>query len=422
MIQWLIRSDFKFTSKSCFGHTFSEERNAMGEMTLQEKFQHAAGIICRQGLVPFPVSPTAVAIVQRVVGEVEEELDLIQAFSEKPSQTMAQLTESSGLPAEKAGALADSLAQKGLVFNQPNSRGVMVYRLLPLMMIGVMEYKFMGPLTGSHEEKELARLFEKMLADLREQTQGNYDALKPFFEAAPAIDRTVPAGCTADGAAIRVIPVEKSVDAGDEFILPSQTVEEIIAKFDDIAVGYCFCRQRRNLLGEPCRTQAPVQNCFTFGKSARHTVAQGFAKPVTRAEALAILKEAEEAGLVHKAFHPGARESALETSICNCCKDCCDTFRLWRDGTLPLVNATYHLALIDHDDCTGCGTCVDWCPTDAITLNEDGLAQRDENACLGCGVCARFCPEEAISLQEGLRKVFVLPPRLRNEQEASEGS
>ena len=390
----------------------------MTETPLQEKFERAAGVICRQGMVPFPVSPTAVAIIQRVVGEAEDELDLIHAFRDKPSQTLAQLTEASGFPAEKAGALADSLAQKGLVFNQPNSRGVMVYRLLPLMMIGLMEYKFMGKLNGSDEEKELARLFEKMMADLREQTQGNYDALLPFFKAAPAIDRTVPGGRTTEGGPIRVIPVDKPIDANEEFVLPSQTVEEIIEKFDDIAVGHCFCRQRRSLLGEPCRTQAPVVNCFTFGKSARHTVAQGFAKAVTREEALAILKEAEQAGLIHKAFHPGARESAEETSICNCCKDCCDTLRLWRDGTLPMVNSTYHLAVIDHGACTGCGTCVDWCPTDAIALSEEGLAVRDESACLGCGVCARFCPEAAISLKEGLRKVFILPPRLRSGQEA----
>jgi len=44
---------------------------------------------------------------------------------------------------------------------------------------------------------------------------------------------------------------------------------------------------------------------------------------------------------------------------------------------------------------------------------EKDLARSDENACLGCGICSRFCPEEAISLQEGLRRVFVLPPRLR---------
>ena len=390
----------------------------MSEISMQEKIERAAGVICRQGLVPFPVSPTAVAIIRKAVGEAEDELDLIHAFREKPSQTPEQLAASSGFPEEKAAALADSLARKGLVFNQPNSKGIMVYRLLPLMMVGLMEYKFMGPLTGSEEEKELAGLFEKMLADLREQTQDNYDDLRPFFKAAPPIDRTVPAGSTAEGRAIRVIPVDKPIETGEEYVLPSQTVEEIIAKFDDIAVGYCFCRQRRKLLGEPCATGAPLRNCFTFGKSARHTVAQGFAQPVTRDEALAILKEAEQAGLVHKAFHPGARESALETSICNCCKDCCDTFRLWRDGALPLINATYHLAVIDADSCSGCGTCLDACPTDAIALEEEGLAVRDEASCLGCGVCARFCPEEAISLREGLRRVFVLPPRLRGGREA----
>jgi Pyruvate/2-oxoacid:ferredoxin oxidoreductase delta subunit len=207
--------------------------------------------------------------------------------------------------------------------------------------------------------------------------------------------------------------VEKAVEISDEFILPSQTVDTIIDKFDDIAVGYCFCRQRRSLLGDPCDTHAPTLNCFTFGKSARHTAAQGFAKMVTREEAKRIMQEAEQAGLVHKAFHPHSRENKPETSICNCCKDCCDTLELWRSGTLPLINSTYYLSVIDQDACTGCGTCVEKCPTDAIALNDDGVAERDEKACFGCGVCSRFCPEEAIALQEGLRRVFIMPPRLR---------
>ncbi len=126
------------------------------------------------------------------------------------------------------------------------------------------------------------------------------------------------------------------------------------------------------------------------------------------------MAEAAQAGLIHKAFHPGSRETSPETSICNCCKDCCDTLGLWRKGTLPMINSTYHLAVIDQQSCNGCGTCVEWCPTDAIALNEEGLAQREESACLGCGVCSRFCPEEAISLQEGLRRVFIMPPRLRS--------
>ncbi len=386
----------------------------MTQISMEEKFKRAAGVICKQGMVAFPLSETAIAIVVAVVGKNEEELDLIYAFREKPSQTTDQLVESSGFAAQKVEQLATSLAKKGLVFNQPSSAGIMIYRLLPLMLVGVMEYKFMVELTGSPEEKDLARLFEKLLKELRDQIQENFDALLPLFDKSPAVDRTVPTRSTEEGTPIKIIPVDKALEVPEEFVLPSQTVEDIINKFDDIAVGYCFCRQRRSLLGDPCSTAAPTLNCFTFGKSARHTAAQGFAKKITKEEALKIMKEAEKAGLIHKAFHPGSRESSPETSICNCCKDCCDTFQLWSSGTFPLINSTYHLSVIDEAACTGCGTCVEWCPTDAIVLNEEGLAQRDENACLGCGVCSRFCPEEAISLQEGLRRVFIMPPQLRS--------
>jgi Pyruvate/2-oxoacid:ferredoxin oxidoreductase delta subunit/DNA-binding MarR family transcriptional regulator len=390
-----------------------KEDNFMVQPTVQEKLKKATGVVCKQGMVQFPVSDTAVAIIVSVVGENEAELDLICAFDQKPSQTLEQLAESSGLSREKIEQSATSLAQKGLIFNQPNSAGVMIYRLLPLMLVGLMEYKFMVELTRSQEEKRLAGLFEKLLEELKDQIQDNFDTISPLFSSSPAVDRTVPNRLTEDGKPIKIIPVDKALDVSEEFVLPSQTVEEIINKFDDIAVGYCFCRQRRSLLGDDCSTQAPTLNCFTFGKSARHTAAQGFAKKVTKQEAFKIMREAAQAGLIHKAFHPGSRESSPETSICNCCKDCCDTLGLWRRGTLPLINSTYHLSVIDPQACSGCGTCVDWCPTDAIALNDDGIAQREESACLGCGVCSRFCPEEAISLKEGLRRVFIMPPRLR---------
>lgn len=385
----------------------------MTKISMDEKFKRAAGVICRQGMVQFPVSDTAVAIVKAVVGENEEELDLIYAFRDRPSQTADQLVESSGCAADKVDRLATSLAKKGLIFNQPSSAGIMIYRLLPLMLVGVMEYKFMVPLTGSPEEKELARMFENLLRELRDQNQADYDGLSNQYSTGGAFDRTVPTRATEAGQPVKIIPVNRKLEEPEEFILPSQTVEDIISKFDDIAVGYCFCRQRRSLLGDACDTAAPTLNCFTFGKSARHTAAQGFAKKISRDEALKIMQEAEDAGLIHKAFHPGSRETSPETSICNCCKDCCDTLENWRRGILPLVNSTYHLAVIDETACTGCGICVERCPTDAIVLNAEDVAQRDENACLGCGVCSHFCPEEAISLQEGLRRVFIMPPRLR---------
>ncbi len=385
----------------------------MADTEKNQKLKQATAVVCRQGMIPFPVSDTAMAIIHAVVGDNDEQLDLIHAFREKSSQTTEQLVASSGFPEEKVNSLALGLAKKGLIFNQANSSGLMVFRILPFMVVGLMEYMFMGELKGTEKEKELARLFEKMTHDLRDQTQENYDALIPLFKAMPAIDRTVPTRKTTKGKSIRIIPVEKTMTVPEEFVLPSQSVEDIIQKFDDIAVGYCFCRQRRSLLGEPCKIEAPTLNCFTFGKSARFTVAQGFAKPVTRDQALAIMKEAEDAGLVHKAFHPGSRENNPETSICNCCKDCCDTMNLWRNGTTPLVNSTYHLSVIDEDTCTGCGACVERCPTDAIAINDQGIARLDTSSCFGCGVCSRFCPEDAVSLKEGLRKVFILPPKLR---------
>jgi ferredoxin len=389
------------------------EKETMPHASLDRKYRQATSVVCKQGAVPFPVNDTTIAIIENVIGDNEEELDFVSAFDKKASQTMEELKESTGLPHEKIEGLATSLAAKGLIFNQPSSSGVMVYRLLPLMTVGVLEYKFMGDLKGDEKEKELAQLFEKLIEEVRAQIQDNYDNLIPLFKAAPPVDRTVPMRTTEDGKPIRVISLDKKVDVPEEFILPSQTVEEIIEKFDDIAVGHCFCRQRHKTLGETCDLNAPMLTCFTFGKSARHVVAQGFATSVTKQEALKIMKEAEEVGLVHKAFHPGSNVSRPETSICNCCKDCCDTFNFWRRGALPLINSTYYLSVIDQELCTGCGICVERCPTDAITLNSDGVAERDEAACIGCGICARFCPEEAVSLKEGLRRVFVLPPRLR---------
>ena len=104
----------------------------MTEVSMDEKFKKAAEVICKQGMVQFPVSATAIAIVFAVVGNNAEELDLIDAFRDRPSQTAEQLTESSGFAADKVEQLATSLAQKGLVFNQPSSSGVMIYRLLQI--------------------------------------------------------------------------------------------------------------------------------------------------------------------------------------------------------------------------------------------------------------------------------------------------
>ena len=52
---------------------------------------------------------------------------------------------------------------------------------------------------------------------------------------------------------------------------------------------------------------------------------------------------------------------------------------------------------VDTQECTGCGICVDACPVEAISLNDD-RAVIDEDECTECGVCVDECPNDAISL------------------------
>lgn len=49
---------------------------------------------------------------------------------------------------------------------------------------------------------------------------------------------------------------------------------------------------------------------------------------------------------------------------------------------------------IDDDACTGCGTCADWCPADAIEVAH--TAAIDAEACIGCGECIAVCRDDAV--------------------------
>jgi ferredoxin len=57
------------------------------------------------------------------------------------------------------------------------------------------------------------------------------------------------------------------------------------------------------------------------------------------------------------------------------------------------------VAVVNADECTGCGTCVDECPVEAISLNDKDVAVVNADECTECGACVDACPVEAISME-----------------------
>ncbi len=60
------------------------------------------------------------------------------------------------------------------------------------------------------------------------------------------------------------------------------------------------------------------------------------------------------------------------------------------------------VAMVDTDDCTWCGLCLEACPYEAprqIDENGKAVAFIDKTACKGCGGCVPVCPKDAIDLE-----------------------
>ena len=380
-------------------------------MNIDKKYRKAGDIISKAGGTPIPVNDTLIQLLKYFI--LEDEVDFIASFNDQKSQTMEQLKLSSGLSEEEILKKVTLLSKRGVIFNQPNSKGIMVFRLLPLLNVGTFEYTFMGKLEMNDRNREISKLFDKLFGEFDKMVQQNYDAFIPHLLNLPAVDRTVPVfNNKPKNEKIKIIINQEIGPAADK-IVPTKKVEELIQKFDEIALGHCFCRHHKDMSGTPCKQTDERENCFTFGKSARFTSEQGFSRMISKAEALSVLKRAEEAGLVHKAYHPNFDTSKDETSICNCCRCCC------ANGVdnmiVPITNATNFLSVVNDELCIGCGKCVKQCHTYAAYLNDDKKARRKEELCIGCGVCAHFCPENAISMIEGKERIVRIPPKRKSQ-------
>ncbi len=51
---------------------------------------------------------------------------------------------------------------------------------------------------------------------------------------------------------------------------------------------------------------------------------------------------------------------------------------------------------VEQSTCTGCGDCVECCPTEAIKIEKEKAVVTED--CIDCGACVDECPTSAITL------------------------
>jgi electron transport complex protein RnfB len=111
-------------------------------------------------------------------------------------------------------------------------------------------------------------------------------------------------------------------------------------------------------------------------------------------EALRILQQAADAGLVHSSgnYRNGNHY------ICNCCTCCCAVLRAVAEFSMPTAIARSDFTMTaDEEACIACESCVDLCQFGALAVPDDTCVV-DDGRCVGCGVCASACPVDALSL------------------------
>lgn len=307
--------------------------------------------------------------------------------------TMDELAELTGIASPALAPILDAMSDKGLVMDM--DYGGETYYLLVPGLIGFMEFTFMRRRTDL-PMAQLARLMSDYLKE-----RGRKGQAGEFFGSPTPLTRAL---VYADQ-----IPVTSQITAYED-------ARRIILASDYCALTTCYCRHKKEHLGEICRKGAPVDDiCMVLGEGARFLVRRGFAQERDKATMLATLEQARALGLTHVTDNVRDQPSF----ICNCCRCCCELMAGVQLGFHEGIAKTPFIATIDPTHCDYCAACIKACNVKGIGLasaargrpKDERFAAVDAAICLGCGACLDACAYQAISLSP--RADPAVPPRDR---------
>lgn len=318
----------------------------------------------------FPRTPGGVEmrILKRLFTPEEAALAVLLSLKPEPAAEIAARAER---PADEIAQALQEMSRKGLVFRL--RKGSEIRYMAAQFVIGIWEY-------------HVNDLDLELIKDMNEYVPYFFD--QSYYLRTPQL---------------RTIPISGSITP-EQSIMPYEEARRIVEAQEKIIVAPCICRKEHQMTGHGC--DRPMESCLVFGAGAEYYEENGLGRPIDHQEAMQILQQAEQAGLV---LQPSNAKKVV--NICTCCGCCCQILKNLKQLPKPAeFVASNHYAVIDREECSGCETCLERCQMEAIQMEKD-VALLDANRCIGCGLCVPTCPTGAISLAVKSEDKRREPPR-----------
>ena len=278
----------------------------------------------------------------------DEEAELAVKLGVRKPKTLAEIMKLSGLEEKKCEALLEEMSRKGLLeYNWENPKHEKQY-VLPMYVPGCAEFFNMNA-NILDSNPEMGTFFEHM-------SRLPLEKITPF----------VPEGGA--GIGMHVIPVEKAIEMENESV-DLEHISHWLNKYEGkYAASPCSCRRSRLTHGEGCADD-PEGWCIAVGDMADYVVeTQKDGRYIDKAEALEILKVAEDNGFVHQITNIDGANKIF--AICNCNVNVCYALRTSQLFNTPNMSRSAYVAKVEKANCVACGKCVEFCPAGAVKLGQ----------------------------------------------------
>ena len=278
----------------------------------------------------------------------DEEAELAVKLGVRKPKTLAEIVKLSGLEEKKCEALLEEMSRKGLLeYNWENPKHEKQY-VLPMYVPGCAEFFNMNA-NILDSNPEMGTFFEHM-------SRLPLEKITPF----------VPEGGA--GIGMHVIPVEKAIEMENESV-DLEHISHWLNKYEGkYAASPCSCRRSRLTHGEGCADD-PEGWCIAVGDMADYVVeTQKDGRYIDKAEALEILKAAEDNGFVHQITNIDGANKIF--AICNCNVNVCYALCTSQLFNTPNMSRSAYVAKVEKANCVACGKCVEFCPAGAVKLGQ----------------------------------------------------